>query len=266
MATGRDLVEESLRLIGVLADGEVSSASQLTGGLRSLKRMLGIWSAQSLTIFKYDIETFPLTAGKASYTFGATGDFGSSTPFLIKSAAWTIPQVIVTEITPPVPGDPLADPPVDPIPGVYLTTYKPTLESPINILNIQEWAGVRMKANQSTIVTDIYVEDSAPRKTIHVYPVPAQDGGIVFYSLKKLSSIEADDVVEFPEGYEDAIVFNLALRLSPEYGREPSGVVVSTARETLGVIRAANSKPVYLKVDPAITGGRRPLNIYSGGT
>ena len=46
--------------------------------------------------------------------------------------------------------------------------------------------------------------------------------------------------VLFPPGYDEAIKWNLALRLAPEYGREPSPIVVSMALAALNDIETRN--------------------------
>lgn len=58
--------------------------------------------------------------------------------------------------------------------------------------------------------------------------------------------------ISFPPGYDEAIKWNLAVRLAPEYGKEPSGIVMSLALSALSDIESKNfndqTRPVRLEV------------------
>lgn len=69
--------------------------------------------------------------------------------------------------------------------------------------------------------------------------------------------------VALPPGWERAVVANLALELSPYYGREPNEVVVAMARSALAMIKRLAWQPTEAKMDPMFvrSGG---YDLYRG--
>lgn len=233
--TGRDIVTASLRLFGAIAPGESPTASEATDGLASLNRMIDSWSNESLMIYASIAETFALTPGVQSYTMGATGDFVTSRPMDI---------------------------------GIVLlrdSTVSPAIEYPVEILNEQQWSDIRIKEIQSTLPLCVYLEKTFPNFTINVYPKPSAAHSLVFYSEKPLTRIATlDTVLSLPPGYERALVYNGAIELSPEYGKQVSEVVMMAAIESKASLKRTNHTPQYLKCDSALVPSGR-FNIMTGG-
>jgi hypothetical protein len=68
----------------------------------------------------------------------------------------------------------------------------------------------------------------------------------------------------FPPGYEEAIIYNVAMRLSLEYpacGRLDH--VRQMAQETMAVVKMSNTVTDLLQVDSALTGGGKFYNYLS---
>ena len=86
MSTARDLIKRSLRIVGVLAEGEAASAAQGADALTALNSMLDSWSIEGLTINARTTEQFTLTTSQQSRTWGAGGNFNSARPLVIESA------------------------------------------------------------------------------------------------------------------------------------------------------------------------------------
>lgn len=234
MATAADRIKRAMKLLGVIASGETPTASEQADGLTALNAMLAQWSTQSLLIPARVRESFPLIGGQSSYTIGPSGDFDTSRPQRIEIAKIEIQD-----------GEPF--------------------EVPVEILNLDQYATITVKNMQSTYPRKLYVEDGAPLSTIKVWPVPNEVHNLVLYSWKPLSSLAtAATDVEFPPGYEDAIDYNLAIRLAGEFQVEPKASVVSIARDSLANIKRMNKKPRYLKCDPAVTDRPGCMNIYTG--
>lgn len=235
MATVRDLIKGSLRLIGAIATGETPSADEQADGLSSLNRMLDRWSAENLLIYAVVREEFTLTPGTQSYTIGSSGTFNTSRPVRIERA--TIEEQS---------GD--------------------TPEYPVEILSLDEWALITTKNTQSEIPSKLFAEGTYPLDTLKLWPVPSAANKIVLYSLKPLTAFSAvGDTVSLPSGYEDAIVYNLALRLAPEYGKQPDAAIVIEATEAKENIKRMNIKPQYLSCDPGVLSrGGGGFNIMTG--
>lgn len=260
--TVRDVISGSLRLIGAIAAGETASASEASDALSSLNAMLSSWSTNGLMIYKYQREVFLLTAGKAKYTIGPLADFNTIRPITIQTAKFTDPTVVVTELTPFIPGVPMVTPD---IPATYLTTITANQELPVQILNIQEWSAIFDKNITSTVPTKMYVEGTYPAETINLWPVPSVGAGIVLYTLKPLNNfLLVTDDFNLPDGYERAIRYNLAQEIAPEYGKEASPTVQQIASDSKADLQRKNTKPVYMKSDVSGIASNKFFNIITG--
>lgn len=71
------------------------------------------------------------------------------------------------------------------------------------------------------------------------------------------------DVVPMPAEAEDACIYNLALEMAPEYGSNPSPLVVQLAQAYLADLRRDRyvANPIYTKNDAPRAGGI--WNIYT---
>lgn len=225
--TARDIIKGSLRLIGAIASGENPSASELSDGLDTLNEMLDSWSNESLLIHAKIRETFPLVGGKQSYSMGPSGDFDTSRPQRIENAL-------------------LQD-----------SSASPQYETPIKILVQDQWAAIPIKDISTSIPTELYVEDTYPLAALNFWPIPSEAKNVVLYSWKPLTNFAtADTTITLPPGYLKALRYNLALELSPEFGREPSALIVNSAVESKANIKRMNIKPMFLKIDSGLLRGK----------
>lgn len=222
MATARDVIKSSLRLIGAISQGENPSSSELTDALATLNEMLESWSNEKLIIPFNTTETFSFVAGKQTYTMGPGGDFDTSWPIDIQKVRYKDPQI----------------------------------EIAIDILNLDEWASISTRDTTSTIPSKVYVENSFPLKTLNFWPVPSTNQQVILYSDKPLAAFsDASETVELPTGFLRALKYNLAVELAPEYGTEPMPTVYKIAMDAKAALKSKNIKPTYLKTN-GITSGR----------
>jgi hypothetical protein len=78
-----------------------------------------------------------------------------------------------------------------------------------------------------------------------------------------LGSLTLNGTVSLPAGYEDAIIYNAAIRLAPEYGRSVTQEVALIANDSKAAIKRTNYRPNYLEIEtPASFGG--VYNITTG--
>lgn len=231
--TVRDIITSSMRLIGAVATGEPPQASELVDGLASLNRMLDRWSTESLFVYANVIETFSLVGGQQVYTMGPTGNFDTTRPTMIERAG------VATSVD---------------------------VEIPIEIVNQDQWASITVKNTQSTFPTKLYPVGTFPLETLNVWPMPSASANLVIYSRKPLSSFASINAAfSLPPGYEDAVMYSLALRLAPEYGKVIDQALIIEAMESKEAIRRLNIKPIYMDSDSGgIGSGRRSFNIITG--
>lgn len=90
-------------------------------------------------------------------------------------------------------------------------------------------------------------------------------GTLYIESLKHFTEPdEITDTISFPPEYDEAIKYNLAVRLAPEYGREPSQVVVALAQSSLNTLETKNFSNQIEIVKPEILYLARGYNIDAG--
>ena len=229
----RELVASAMRKLGVLGQGAAPTASELQDGLSAFNAMVDSWSAEGLAVPSQTREEFTLTPGQGSYSMGSGGDFNTSRPVSIEFA------------------------------GLLIENGQ-AVESPVGILNDREWAEKSVKTLQSELPRWIHIARGAPNWTVQVWPVPSAAHKLVLYSEKPLSRVTADTEITALEGYERALIYNLAIELASEFEREPSASVVAVANAAKGTIMARNSRESILTCDSAVLNGGRVYDIKAG--
>ncbi len=226
-----------MRLIGAIQPGEVPSASEGQDALMTLNGMVGQWQTQRLTIFVEERQLFPLTSGQQAYTIGVGGDFNHARPLFLSRAS------IISNNNPDQP-----------------------LELPMNLFSTQQWQQqIPTKNIDSALPTTIYYDYSwnAGLGRIYVWPIPnVTNVQICLYlptAITEFAELAAD--YTYPPGYWDALVYNLAVRLCPEYGRKLPESVGALAVETLGNIKRANLRIDEMAVDGALL--KRTSGMYN---
>jgi hypothetical protein len=66
--------------------------------------------------------------------------------------------------------------------------------------------------------------------------------------------------VSFPPGYAEALRFNLAVRLAPEYGRPTPPEVAAIARTSKAKIKIPNIEPLRLTIDNTFESAKYTYN------
>ena len=222
-------------VIGAIASTETPSADEQADALRILNRMLSTWSNDSLMIAAAATrETFPLVSGKQVYTLGPTGDLVTPRPTEVQFIS--IGQ-----------------------PG------SPSFETPVELINARQWSDILVKGTTSTFPTQAFVEYTNPNLTISVWPIPQLNYLIEVTSLKPLAQfVSVNDTVSLPPGYEDAIVYNLAVRLTPMYSKQLDPVVNEIAIGAKEKIERQNISEILLDTDPALIRRSGAFNYLTG--
>lgn len=225
--TATQLIYGALRLCrdGLLRAGRTGSSEQYADGLLRLNDMIDAWALENLTIYYMPRTTKALTSGTATYTIGTGGNINIVRPTRIEAAALIID-----------------------------TSADPETEVPIDVFTPQDWEGVRQKDLTSPYVQGIYYDFgwTAGLARITVWPVPTIDiTSLVLYTLQALTAF-ADLVTNytFPPGYAEALRYQLALRLAPEFG----GLLAQAdteklATKALAIVKRGNNRPVQATLD-----------------
>lgn len=226
-----DLLKQSLRLARItLRQGRVASTNQLAEALTSANGMLGRWSANRLTAFQVVMETFSLVAGTKGYTIGPSGTWNTATrPQRIERA------------------------------NLLVSTDN---RQPIEVIDVDHWADIC--AQSPTGQPDVLYNDrAAPASTLLFNYTPDQAYSVELYQWKAFARFAAGtDTVTFPPEYEEAIVYNLALRLASLAGTQVSQDTRDTAHSALADLESLNAPSPVMRCDDAVLGTHRGGRDY----
>jgi len=220
-----ELLRSSFRCIGVLHEGQGPNADDINDSLTVLNSMLEAWSIERLNVFTVQPQTFALRSGQQSYGIGpGSSDFDTARPLRIDRAK------LLTQA-----GS-----------GPY--------ELDLNILTTEEWAAIPIKSTTSTIPTRVYLDNQFPIATLNFWPVPSAAVSVILYGWQAIQTgfTDVDVDLSFPPGYTDAIRYNLALRLAPEWGVSLRPDVAELARQSKAAIKRFNKPRLYLGCDVAL--------------
>lgn len=211
------MIASSLRLIGVLASGETSSSTEANDGLSSLNQMLSSWSNENLVVYQKVMDEFTLTSSDGTYAWGTTAGAGNFTT-------------------------------ARPIEVISASIRSGDQDRSIQILTAREYADISSKS-LSGIPEAVYFDGAYPNVGVEFYPVPSVADSVVFYSLKPFSTLTLNTELSYPPGYEKAIRYNLAIDLSPEYGRPVDALIMQQAMDSKAEIKRKNLQTPILKMD-----------------
>jgi len=220
--TANNIIKSALRLIGVLKPGRSAGPSETTDALLILNSMLESWAADRLNIFDISRALYTLIPNQQAYTIGPGANFDADRPVNIERAG-----LIISGTTP--------------------------IELPILVVDDIGWASIRAKSVATSIPTTLYPDNGAPWTTLNFWPVPTAAYQLVLYTWQALAGF-ADTTVDvwFPPGYIDAIRYNLAVALAPEWGRPIRPDVLALAQMSLARIQHLNLPAPEMACDSAL--------------
>ncbi len=228
MATAQTIIEDALKELGVLADGESATTTMLNDGLRSLNRLMELLSNEQSFAYTPSLVTMALT-GQASFTIGATGaDVTDDRPIAVETA-W-----------------------VD----------RATLSYPVTVIDNQKWDSIVFKTAAGANPTVIWYEPTYPNGIVHIWPIST---GCAL-NLRVLNSVVSfaalSTTLAMPLGYEEALVKNLAVNIAPQF---PAVVVspltLKAAKRALKVVQRTNNVVPTLQLDNALTSNKRVSRV-----
>lgn len=234
MDTAGDIINGSLRLLGVLAEGEVPSAETSQDALRAMNQMIDSWNTERLSVFSTQDQIFMWPAGQLSRTMGPSGDFVGNRPVLLDDATYF----------------------KDPGTGV---SYG------IKFINQQQYDGIAVKTVTSTYPQVIFVNMTFPDIEMYIYPRPTRELEWHFISVEELTQpATLATQLHFPPGYLRAFRYNLACEMAPEFGTEPSAQVRRLAMSSKRNIKRINNPDDIMSMPYSLVATRQRFNVYAG--
>jgi hypothetical protein len=229
MASALDLITRALKERKVLGTSETLTNDEAQDGLTSLNAMLKTWSLKRLMVYQILQENFALTAGDGEYTIGAGGNFNTTRPGKLSTGSFVREGSVDYELT---------------------------------MIDFAEYSKIPIKGTGGTPQVISY-DAQYPLARILLYPLPGSGQTLYLNSLKALQQFTAltTDLAMPPE-YEEAIVFNLAMRLA-SYGGEMTPEARAVASESLSALKTTNQPTRYMSTDIGYM-GRPNYDIAAG--
>lgn len=220
MPTAYVYIADALYDLNVYQRGAPISANDGQIGFRHLNYMMSSWAlSMSPPVVARDV--FPIVSNQQSYSWGPGGDFTTLRP--PKQSSITGASLILNTTLP------LAQ----------------QTEVPLAVYTDDGYRNARIKYQPNTQATGIYYQATSPLGTLIVWPVPNTTiNGLAIYREQQFGPFA--DLLQtsyvFPDGYDEAIHYNLEKRLCPVFSRTMSDDATMLAAESLRNIEAANMK------------------------
>lgn len=222
--TAADIVNRATLLLGVRPSGQALRAHEASSALISLNDMLNAWSVDNLLIYARQQRTFTLT-GAASYSVGVGQDFDIERPVDLDRAS---PGYVTLDGT----------------------------DYPLRLVPRNEFDQAAQKYTSVGKPSGLVYDAGVPYGNITLYPVIAS-GTLTLNYIAPLQVFETlAEEIALPPGYARALVYNLAVEISPEYPDIPMPQSVErTAMMSLAALKRKNSAKLKQSLNTGWTHG-----------
>lgn len=227
--TAQQIIYKSLRLLGVLASGEVPTAAEAQDSLYTLNSLIDSYSSNPQYYFYTDDQVKALTATVGTYTIGTSGipDINTTRPIRVVSA--------------------------------FVRTNSTNVDTQIGIITEQYWNSISNKTTAG-VPTKLLYRPETPNGRILLYPVPTS-GLTLHVRLEKMLIPYATliSTQQLPPGYQRMLELSLAVDLAPEYGSKAAPETVAYLRQQLADVVNTNLQ----KLPSSTPGQVVPSNVYA---
>jgi hypothetical protein len=206
-----EVIKTAFRLNGV----NTIDDDNLALGLTLLNAMLASWGVEGLSIPCFTKEDLALSSGKGIYTIGLVGELATARPNRITDA--------------------------------YIKDSNNHYHPLVVHNNAQEYfnQGIR---NVSNIPHEIFYDPSYPLGTIYFDSLPDNSYILELHSEKNFENLKTlGAILSVPPEYYEAILYNLAVRVSIALDNQPSQYVANVANLSKGNLENKNAKYVMDK-------------------
>lgn len=234
MATANDIINDALQAAGVIGVGQIPLAENSQLALRQLNRMVGQWNRKRWLVYQL-VDTAFTGTGAVSYTVGTAGNFAIARPDRIEAA-------YVRQVNISAPNQ---------------------VDYPMQILESREdYSRIALKQLSGGPSYYVFYDPAYPTGALYPWPLVSSSYEIHILTKAVLSTLAAlATTVSLPPEYEEALQWNLALRLRPLFQLPPDETVTAMAAASLATIRGANAQIARLTMPSSLRSGA--YNIYS---
>lgn len=203
--TALQLITAAMQEIGALAGGETPSNDDQAWVLQKLQRLIDRYNADRTKIYNVGFQTFTLPASTQPITMGPGAQFD------MNQRPVEIPSI-----------------------GLMLLNTDPQVKLYLNRRDQAWWAANRVPQLTSTLPTDYYYSPDWPNGNLYLWPIPTQVNDLLIEMRTVLAEITAyqgnGGTFSLPPGYWDAVVYSLAVEISPSF-QKPVGPDLRLAKD-----------------------------------
>lgn len=236
MTLASDLINLALTDSGVLGQGQSASAQDQSDCLRRANQMLSQWSKRRWLVWHL-VETSLVCTGAQSYTVGAGGNFNITRPDRIEFA--------------------------------FLRQVAPSTPTPVDfplrqIQSREEYSALNLKGLVASPSDRFFYDSAYPLGAIYPWPIPSASFELHILTKDVFQQFAAlTDTLTLPPEYEEAIYYNLMVRLRIAYRLPADREVNAMARAALNTIRKANFQIGVLSMPRSLRSRWATYNVYS---
>lgn len=185
------VIAGALRKLGVLPSGGTASSSQVSDASASLNAIVKAFQADGMPLWKLASTTFTVTDGTSSYTIGPSQTVNAVKPLRVIQALYTVSGSI------PV---------------------------PMNVYNRYDFFDLPQSTSIEGNPVNLYYQPLNTTGTIRLWPTPSNSTTTVTIHYQSMyeDMDSASDDFDFPSEWIQALIYNLAWSLAPEYGIPPT--------------------------------------------
>jgi hypothetical protein len=183
------VISSALRKLGVLPSGGTPSTAQVNDATDALQALVKAFQADGMPVWKIASQSFTVVDGTASYTVGPSQTINCPKPLRIVQAFRT------------------------PSGGV---------NTPINIVNRYDYNEFP-SVNAEGAPVSLYYQPLRTTGVVKLWPTPDNSTtSVTFHYTSPYEDMDASaNDFDFPSEWIQALIYNLAWSLAPEYGIPP---------------------------------------------
>lgn len=237
ITTPVDLIHLCLKTAGVVGVGQEPDFEDTNDCFVMLNSMIGQWNRERFLIYHL-IDSFVISTGAQSYSIGAGGDFNVPRPDRLNAAY--IRMLPVTGNQP--------------------------FDFPLSLIESREdYSAISLK-KMSTFPNSVFYDSDWPLGHCYFWPVPS-DNQFELHIVIKEHLVQFPTLttpIALPPEYLDALIWNLTIRIKPLYQLPPDPTTVALARNSLAVIRMANTQISTLRMPSSVLNSRAGIDPTLG--
>jgi len=217
-----DLITFALRASWVNGVGQTPLAEDMNDSLVLLRSLIGNWQRKRWLVPNL-VTTSLVSTGAQTYSIGSGQNFDVARPDKIESAYFRIINTVA------------------PAGGV---------DMPLQIIQAREDYNRIALKSLVTIPTTLFYDSAWPTGTLYFWPIPPANLYRLFVTTKSTlpDYLTMTTPINLPPEYEQALIYNLAVRIAMNYGLAANPGHVALAKEGMDTIRVANAQIATLKM------------------